>query len=88
MVDLTALRAAKAKPLPMDPLEILPRLPKPAGFNDLYSSQGEVLKQGFQSRNAKDPVVKLHTGGGKTLVGLLMCQRRFKTDTVFVVPAI
>jgi hypothetical protein len=38
MVDLNALRAMRAKPLPIEPHEILRRLPKPAGFNDIYSS--------------------------------------------------
>ena len=89
MVDLNALRAAKSKPLPIDPHEILRRLPKPAGFNDLYSSQAEVLKQWFENRNAKDTVVKLHTGGGKTLVGLLMAQstlNELKQPVLYLAP--
>lgn len=89
MVDLQALRAARAKPLPIDPHEILRRLPKPAGFNDLYSSQAEVLKQWFDNRNVNDTVVKLHTGGGKTLVGLLMAQstlNELKQPVLYLAP--
>lgn len=89
MVDLNALRAAKNKSLPLDPHEILRRLPKPAGFNDLYSSQAEVLKQWFENRNVKDTVVKLHTGGGKTLVGLLMAQsslNELKQPVLYLAP--
>ena len=89
MVDLNTLRATRAKPLPIDPHEILRRLPKPAGFNDLYSSQAEVLKQWFENRNAKDTVVKLHTGGGKTLVGLLMAQstlNELKQPVLYLAP--
>jgi replicative superfamily II helicase len=44
------------------------------GFNDLYTSQADVLKTWFNDRNARDVIIKLHTGGGKTLVGLLMAQ--------------
>jgi replicative superfamily II helicase len=47
---------------------------KPAGINDLYASQAEVLDGWFGRRTEQDIVVKLHTGGGKTLVGLLMAQ--------------
>lgn len=89
MVDLNALRAAKAKPLPIDPHEILRRLPKPAGFNDLYSSQAEVLRQWFDNRDVKDTIVKLHTGGGKTLVGLLMAQstlNELKLPVLYLAP--
>lgn len=89
MVDLNALRASKAKPQPIDPHEILRRLPKPAGFNDLYSSQAEVLKQWHDNRNVKDTIVKLHTGGGKTLVGLLMAQstlNELKMPVLYLAP--
>lgn len=72
MVDFGKLRGQKKKPAPIDPLEIFRRLPKPPGINDLYTSQAEVLNGWFSKRNNQDVVVKLHTGGGKTLVGLLM----------------
>jgi superfamily II DNA or RNA helicase len=49
-------------------------LPKPVGINDLYASQAEVLDAWYARRTDKDVVVKLHTGGGKTLVALLMAQ--------------
>jgi replicative superfamily II helicase len=74
MVDFDKLRAKTPKPRLTDPVEIFRRLPKPAGVNDLYTSQAEVLQQWYVRRKEKDIVVKLHTGGGKTLVGLLMAQ--------------
>ncbi|QDV66272.1 DEAD/DEAH box helicase [Crateriforma conspicua] len=74
MVDFGKLRKASKKEKSPDPLEIFRRLPKPPGINDLYNSQAEVLKSWFTNRNRKDTVLKLHTGGGKTLVGLLMAQ--------------
>jgi hypothetical protein len=74
MVDFKKLRASKAKPNPVPPREIFHSLPKPAGINDLYASQAEVLDIWHGRRHDRDIVVKLHTGGGKTLVALLMAQ--------------
>jgi len=72
MVDFKKLRESKSKPKPVNPREIFNSLPKPPGINDLYASQAEVLDAWFARRTDRDVVVKLHTGGGKTLVGLLM----------------
>lgn len=74
MVDFAKLKTQNKKATPIEPLEIFRRLPKPPGINDLYTSQAEVLDTWFQRRTQRDVVVKLHTGGGKTLVGLLMAQ--------------
>lgn len=40
----------------------------------MYTSQTEILQKWFDRRNERDIVLKLHTGGGKTLVGLLIAQ--------------
>lgn len=74
MVDFNKLRAKKAKGQVINPIEIFRRLPKPEGINDLYTSQAEVLNAWFDKRQEKDTILKLHTGGGKTLVGLLVGQ--------------
>ncbi len=74
MVDFDKLRSRKKKPKVIEPSEIFRRLPKPPGINDLYTSQAEVLSSWFDRRHERDVAVKLHTGGGKTLVGLLMAQ--------------
>jgi len=74
MVDFKKLRESKAKPKSINPREIFNALPKPPGINDLYASQAEVLDAWFARRTDRDVVVKLHTGGGKTLVALLMAQ--------------
>jgi replicative superfamily II helicase len=68
------LRTNKPKPKPTDPLEIFRRQPKPPGFNDLYTSQADILQEWYARRDSKDTVLKLHTGGGKTIVGLLIAQ--------------
>ncbi|MDF2855500.1 MAG: helicase [Neobacillus sp.] len=74
MVDFKKLKSKKTKPKSINPIEIFRRLPKPEGINDLYTSQTEILQKWFGLRNNPDVVIKLHTGGGKTLVGLLMAQ--------------
>ena len=74
MVDFDKLRTQKPREMVVAPTEIFRRLPKPAGINDLYTSQAEVLNAWFERRNERDIVLKLHTGGGKTLVGLLIAQ--------------
>src|SRR6478672_5015903 len=74
MADFKKLRAKKVGSAVIDPVEIFRRLPKPPGINDLYTSQAEVLNAWNARRSEKDNVLKLHTGGGKTLVGLLIAQ--------------
>lgn len=74
MVDFKKLAASKSKPKPINPRDIFNSLPKPPGINDLYASQAEVLDAWFLRRADSDIVIKLHTGGGKTLVAMLMAQ--------------
>lgn len=74
---------------PINPIEIFNRLGGMEKVNDLYSSQKEVLNDWFEKRQSKDLVVKLHTGGGKTLVGFLMAlsiMRETGKGVVYLVP--
>lgn len=89
MVDFGKLKGAQRTTRPIDPIEIFRRLPKPPGINDLYTSQASVLGEWFQNRAQRDVVVKLHTGGGKTLVGLLMAQstmNELASPVLYLVP--
>lgn len=74
MVDLKKVRGSAPKKAPTDPVKIFERLPKPEGVNDLWKSQHEALHAWQERRDRKDVVIKLNTGGGKTLVGLLIAQ--------------
>ncbi len=75
MVDFKKLKTQKAKPKSVDPIEIFRRLPKPEGVNDLYTSQTDILQTWYNKYKDKSHnIIKLHTGGGKTLIGLLIAQ--------------
>jgi replicative superfamily II helicase len=74
LADFSKLNFARTQATPTDPLRIFQRLPKPPHINDLWESQSEALKLWTQRRDENDLVIKLNTGGGKTLVGLLIGQ--------------
>lgn len=64
---------ANRRPAPIDPRDIFTSLPnKP--WTRLRLEQGEVLKEWFANRTRRDAVIKQNTGGGKTVVGLLIGQ--------------
>ncbi len=57
----------------VDPRDIFSALPsRPWPY--LRLEQGEVLQKWFERRNQRDIVIKQNTGGGKTVVGLLIAQ--------------
>ena len=74
MVNFGELRRARSTTKALHPKDIFLRLPKPLGVDDLWQSQAEALEEWFDRRDQQDLVIKLNTGGGKTLVGLLMAQ--------------
>lgn len=74
MVNFKKLDKYELKRDPIIPEDIINRHRKPEYFNDLFSNQKEILSSWYESRDKRDTVIKLHTGGGKTLVGLLIAQ--------------
>jgi replicative superfamily II helicase len=74
MVDFGKLKKQRNQGELIDPIEIFMRLPHGSHINDLWNSQAEALKDWFKQRTNRDIIVKLNTGGGKTLVGLLIAQ--------------
>lgn len=73
MVDFKRLREQRKTIDPIKPYDIFKRL-APGGINDLWHSQQMILSEWFERRTDKDLVIKLSTGGGKTIIGLLMAQ--------------
>ncbi len=69
---LTAGAAIRAITEPTPLFDALPN--KAVGFGYLRAVQGAVLDAWYPRRNERDLVIKTNTGGGKTIVGLLMLQ--------------
>lgn len=74
MVDFKSLKKSSGSSKETDPRKIFQHLIKPDGVNELYASQSELLEAWGKDRNVRDTVVKLPTGGGKSLIGLLIAQ--------------
>ena len=75
MVDFKEMIGEKPKNKEPNPLEIFKRLDKSSGKEYLRPNQKAILLQWYEKHSEKkDIVVKMHTGQGKTLVGLLMLQ--------------
>lgn len=59
----------------VNPLEIFRKAPALTGTpNDLWQGQSKALEGWHQNRTANDILISLHTGAGKTVVGLLAAQ--------------
>jgi len=75
MVDFNKLLGKTQQANIVNPIEIFNNLDKESDKAYLRPSQESVLKIWDKNlRTEKDTVVKLHTGQGKTLIGLLMLQ--------------
>lgn len=60
---------------PTDPRELYEQLPeKVAGYGYLRDVQAQILTQWHDKRDQRDIVVKVNTGGGKTIDGLVILQ--------------
>lgn len=59
---------------PADPLEIFNKLTLRGSIENIWEPQAEALKKWHKARGDPDVVIRMNTGGGKTLVGLLVAQ--------------
>jgi replicative superfamily II helicase len=67
-----AQSAAASVPVLTHPRDIYNALPaKPKGYEYLRGPQDQVLDAWYTRRTARDLVIKMNTGGGKTIVGLV-----------------
>ena len=80
--------SVKAKSI--EPREIFMTLPSKApGYGYPRDVQSEVWKKWFDIRNEKNVILKMNTGSGKTVVGLIMlqsCLNEEKGPAIYVVP--
>lgn len=74
-MDFDKLLAQKAAAAPIEPRELYAALPdKAEGYGYLRDVQGQVLTAWHARRDERDLVVKVNTGGGKTIDGLVILQ--------------
>jgi replicative superfamily II helicase len=77
MVDFKKKLGGKAAEKPTDPIKLYESLDRAHDKGPLRPAQIAVLVDWFAKHQAdRDVIVKLHTGQGKTLIGLLMLQSR------------
>ena len=75
LLDFEKLLRESAEPLPTDPREVYEQLPsKKKGFGYLRDVQAQILTQWHEKRSQRDIVIKVNTGGGKTIDGLVILQ--------------
>lgn len=81
MVDFKKHLAGKKVQKPVDPIALYDTLDRAHDKGPLRPAQIAVLKEWFAHRQTdRDVIVKLHTGQGKTLIGLLMLQSRLNAS--------
>jgi replicative superfamily II helicase len=77
MVDFTKRLGAKQIQRPNDPIALYDTLDRASDKGPLRPAQTAILKTWHESRRGqKDIILKLHTGQGKTLIGLLILQSK------------
>ena len=73
MIDFSRKATRKSSEKKIDPKEIYEGLDRTSTTGPLRPTQERVLKSWYSDRRQdKDLIIKLHTGAGKTLVGLLI----------------
>lgn len=77
MVDFKKRLAGKKAEKPIDPTKLYDTLDRAHDKGPLRPAQLAVLSEWFDHhRKSRDIIIKLHTGQGKTLIGLLLLQAR------------
>jgi superfamily II DNA or RNA helicase len=90
-INFSKLNIGNTSNTAINPREIFTALPnkKEGKFEYPRDVQTQVWEKWFSRRNEKDLVIKMNTGSGKTIVGLLIlksCLNEGKGPVVYVVP--
>ncbi len=81
MVDFTKKLKKKKIEKKIDPEEIYESLDRRSETGPLRPAQLNILKNWYKNKkDEKDLIIKLHTGAGKTLIGLLILQSKINSD--------
>ena len=90
MASLLSKLSGAKKTTPIEPREIFMTLPqKDKRYEYPRDVQSDVWKKWFGVRNDKNCIIKMNTGSGKTVVGLMIlqsCLNEGKGPAVYVVP--
>jgi hypothetical protein len=82
LVNFKNRLAGKQAEKPTDPLKLYETLDRAHDKGPLRPAQIAVLHEWFSRHlGTREVIIKLHTGQGKTLIGLLMLQARLKLAT-------
>lgn len=80
MVDFKKRLKKKGLPKKVDPVEIYDSLDRRSETGPLRPSQERILAEWYSSRrNEQNNIIKLHTGEGKTLIGLLILHSKINS---------
>lgn len=74
MVDFSKMLPGGASASATEPEELFTKLVRDPSLPYLRAPQAKVLSDWYESRSARDLVIKMNTGSGKTLVALLTLQ--------------
>lgn len=89
-LDFSKITGTSTSDSLVDPRAVFASLPaKDARYNYLRDVQSEVLDEWFSRRNETDLRLKMNTGGGKTLVGLLILKSSLNEESgpaVYIAP--
>ncbi|WP_409161150.1 DEAD/DEAH box helicase [Pectobacterium sp. B2J-2] len=92
MIDFTKKLKNKELPKRINPIEIYEALDRRSETGPLRPSQKKILNDWYENRrSARDNIIKLHTGEGKTLIGLLILQSKINETNescIYVCPNI
>lgn len=81
MVDFRKHLVGTKRSKPTDPIALYESLDRAHDKGPLRPAQAAVLTKWFQDHQSKrDVIVKLHTGQGKTLIGLVMLQSKLNAE--------
>lgn len=90
MVDFKKKLGGKVVEKQTDPIKLYDTLDREAGKGPLRPAQIAVLTKWFETEaGRRDTIIKLHTGQGKTLIGLLILQSRINAGhgpVVYICP--
>ena len=78
MVNFERLISRANQPVVVEPRSLFQTLQTDNQYEYLRDVQGDVLDEWYRRRDEKDLVIKMNTGSGKTLFGLVILWSRLK----------